>query len=162
MRKTGATTWEVFDNFFEEIGPDMEWDGNDGLRMMWDWYYMCPNPAYNQCLHATRDTTIRITPTTTPSQATHAPYDKVPNGGLAQGDADTTATTCNSSLPSGNQAANIFHVEDITMLPAQHGCHADLHVAHDKHCNHIYACYGQSLLPIRVCFLQSSSPRSIK
>ena len=24
LRKSGATTWEVFDKFFEEIGPDMD------------------------------------------------------------------------------------------------------------------------------------------
>ena len=74
---------------------------------------------------------------TTPCQATHASHDIVPNGGLVQGDADATATTCNSSLPSGDRAADISHVEDITMLPAQHGCHADLQVALDKHCNDI-------------------------
>ena len=34
LRKSGATAWEVFDNFFEEIGPYMDWDGNDGLRNM--------------------------------------------------------------------------------------------------------------------------------
>jgi hypothetical protein len=32
LRKLGATAWEVFDNFFEEIGSDMDWDGNDGLQ----------------------------------------------------------------------------------------------------------------------------------
>ncbi len=50
LRKLGATAWEVFDNFFEEIGPDMDWDGNDGLRNTWDQYYRCPDPAYIQSL----------------------------------------------------------------------------------------------------------------
>ena len=36
LRKSGVTAWEVFDNFFEDIGPDMDWDSNDGLRNMWD------------------------------------------------------------------------------------------------------------------------------
>ena len=31
LRKSGGNTWEVFDKIFEEIGPDMDWDGNDGL-----------------------------------------------------------------------------------------------------------------------------------
>ena len=140
--KSGATTWEVFDNFFDEIGPDMECDDN----MMWDWYYMCPNPAYIQSLQATRNATTRIAPTTTPCQATHAPYDKVPNGGLVQEDANTTATTGNSPLPSGNRAADISHTEVTTMPPVQNGCYADLHVALDKHCNDI------------LCLLRTKSP----
>ena len=148
--KLGAITWEVFDNFFEEIDPDMEWDGNDGLHMMMDWYYMCPNTAYTQFLQGTRDATIRTTPTTMPYKATHAPCDVVPNGGLVQGYANTTATTCNSSLPSGDQAAEISHVEDITMLPAQHGCHTDHQVALDKHGNDI------------LCLLRTKSPASSK
>ena len=96
MRKSGATAWEVFDNFFEETRPDMDWDGNDGLRNMWDQYYMCPNPTYIQSLQATRNATIWLTPTIAPCEATHASHDKVPNDGLVQGDADATATTCNS------------------------------------------------------------------
>ena len=57
--------------------------------------------------------------------------------GLVQGDADTTATTCNSILPRGNRAADISHAKDIMMLPAQHGCHAVLQVALDKNCDYI-------------------------
>jgi hypothetical protein len=84
-----------------------------------------------------RDATIRFTPANTPCQVTHTSHDKVPNGGLVQGDADTLATTCNSSLTSGDQATDVSHAKDITMLPSQHGCHADLQVALDKHCNDI-------------------------
>ena len=83
LRKSGAFAWEVFDNFFEEIGPDMEWDGNDGLRNMWDQYYMCPDPVYIQSLQATRNATIWLTPTIVSRKATHAPHDKVPNDVLA-------------------------------------------------------------------------------
>jgi hypothetical protein len=32
LQKLGRTTWEVFDNFFGEIGPELEWDSNDGLQ----------------------------------------------------------------------------------------------------------------------------------
>ncbi len=60
----------------------MDWDGDDGLQNMWDWYYMCPNPTYIQYLQATMDATIRLTPTTANCKATHASHDKVPNGGL--------------------------------------------------------------------------------
>ena len=66
----------------------MDWDGDDGLRKMWDRYYMCPNPAYIQFLQATRDATIGLTPANTSCQDTHVFLDKVPNGGLVQGDKD--------------------------------------------------------------------------
>ena len=99
----------------------MDWDGDDGLRKMWDRYYMCPNPAYIQFLQATRDATIGLTPANTSCQDTHVFLDKVPNGGLVQGDKDAT------------WAADVSHAEDITMLPAQHGCHADLQVALEYH-----------------------------
>jgi hypothetical protein len=124
----------------------MDWDGNDGLRNMWDWYYMCPNLAYIQSLQETRDATIRLTPTTAPCKATHASHDKVLNGGLVRGDANAKATTCNFSLPSGDWSANISHTEDIMMLPAQHECQVDLQVALDKHCDDI------------LCLLRTKSP----
>jgi hypothetical protein len=94
-----------------------------------------------------RDTMTKITPTTTPCQAARAPYDKVPNGGLVQEDANTTATTCNSTLPSGNWAADISHTEDITMLPAQHGCHADLQVALNKHHDDLLCSHQSGVIP---------------
>ena len=119
LRKSGATAWEVFDKFFEEIGPDMDWDSDDGLRNMWDRYYMCPDPAYIQSLQATRDSTIHLTPTTATCTATHSSHDKVPNAGLFKGDANATATTCNSSVLSGDRSADISHTKDIIMLPAQ-------------------------------------------
>ena len=80
--KSGAATWEVFDTKIKEIGPDMDWDGNNGLRNMWDQYYRCPDPTYIQSLKATRNATIRFTPTFTSHKATHAHHDKMPNDGL--------------------------------------------------------------------------------
>ena len=124
----------------------MEWDGNDGLQKMWDQYYMCPNPTCIRFLQAMRDATTRITPKTMPCWAPHAPYDKVPNGGLVQEDANTTDTACNSTLLSGNRAANISHMKDIIMLLAQHECHTDLQVALDKHRDDV------------LCLLQTKSP----
>ena len=94
---------------------------------------MCPDPAYIQSLQATRNATIWLTPTIAPCEATHASHDKLPNDGLVQGDADATATTCNSSLPNSNRAADISYTEDIIMSPAQQGCQVDLQVALDKH-----------------------------
>ena len=82
LRKLGAFAWEVFDKSFEEIGPDMEWDGNDGLRNMWDQYYKCPDPAYIKSLQATRNATIHLSLTIASCKATHAPLDKMPNKGL--------------------------------------------------------------------------------
>ncbi len=32
--KSGNTTWEVFDEKFGEVGPELEWDGNEGLKKL--------------------------------------------------------------------------------------------------------------------------------
>jgi hypothetical protein len=32
LQKSGKTTWEVFDKNFGEMGPELEWDGNEGLK----------------------------------------------------------------------------------------------------------------------------------
>jgi hypothetical protein len=35
LRKSGITTWGLFDNFFEELIPDFEWGGDEGLESFW-------------------------------------------------------------------------------------------------------------------------------
>ena len=111
----------------------MEGDGDDGLQKLWDMYYRCPHPTYIQFLQATRSVMNAIPSTTMPCRAPRTPYDKVPNEGLSQEDATTTAATCSSTLSSCNLADDISNTTDITMLPTQHNCHADLQVALDKH-----------------------------
>jgi hypothetical protein len=98
---------------------------------MWDQYYRCPDPAYIQSLQATRNATIQLSPTVSSGKATHAPHDKMPNDGLIQRDSNATAATRNSNFPSGDQSAGISHMDDIIMLPAQHGCQVDLQVVLD-------------------------------
>ncbi len=146
MRKLGAFAWEVFDKHFEEIGPDMEWDGNDCLRNMWDWYYRCPDPAYIQSLQATRNATIRLSPTIASCKATNAPFDRMPNDGLVRGAPIATDITCNPNFQRGDDSADISHTDDIIMSPAQHGCQVDLQVVLDKHRNDI------------LCLLRTKSP----
>ena len=34
LRKSGKTTWEVFDKNCGEVGPELEWDGNEGLKKL--------------------------------------------------------------------------------------------------------------------------------
>jgi hypothetical protein len=46
LRKSSMTTWEIFDIDFGEVGPDLEWDGDDGLGKLWGLYYKCPNMEY--------------------------------------------------------------------------------------------------------------------
>jgi hypothetical protein len=46
LRKSGTTTWEVFDIDFDEVGLDLEWDGDDGLGKLWGLYYKCPNMQF--------------------------------------------------------------------------------------------------------------------
>ncbi len=46
LRKSSTTTWEVFDIDFGEVGPDLEWDGDDGLGKLWGLYYKCPDMEY--------------------------------------------------------------------------------------------------------------------
>ncbi len=112
---------------------------------------MCPDPAYIQSLQATRNATIWLTPTTAPRKANHASHDKVPNDGLVQRDANATATTCNSSLPSHNWAADISHTEDIIMSPAQQGCQVDLQVALDKHRDDILCLLRTQWMLTKIC-----------
>ncbi len=92
----------------------MDWDGNDGLRNMWDRYYRCPDPAYIQSLQATRT---------------------MPDDGLVRGAPIGTVITCNPNFQKGDDSANISHTDDIIMSPAQHRCQVDLQVVLDKHCN---------------------------
>jgi hypothetical protein len=35
LRKLGSITWEVFDVDFEKVGLELEWDGNEGLGILW-------------------------------------------------------------------------------------------------------------------------------
>ena len=107
LRKSGAFAWEVFDKHFEKIGPDMEWDGNDGLRNMWDWYYRCPDPAYIQSLQATRNATIRLSLTIASCKATNAPLDRMPNDGLVRGAPIATDIRCNPDFQRGDDSADI-------------------------------------------------------
>jgi hypothetical protein len=77
LRKSGKTTWEVFDKKIGEIGPELEWDSNDGLQKWWGMYYRCPDPAYIQQLQAARTATNSIPPMDMLRQAPPTSFDKV-------------------------------------------------------------------------------------
>jgi hypothetical protein len=39
LRKSGNTSWEVFDKDFDDLGYGFEWDGNEGLGNLWGLYF---------------------------------------------------------------------------------------------------------------------------
>jgi hypothetical protein len=43
LRKSGNTSWEVFDKDFNDLGYGFEWDGDEGLENLWGLYFRCPN-----------------------------------------------------------------------------------------------------------------------
>jgi hypothetical protein len=48
LRKSSATTWDVFDVNFEQIVHDLEWNGDEDLKNLWGLYYKCPNVQFIQ------------------------------------------------------------------------------------------------------------------
>ncbi len=54
LRKTNNTTWEVFDKDFSEIGPKLDWNGDEGLKNLWGRCYRCPNAEFIQSIQAAR------------------------------------------------------------------------------------------------------------
>ncbi len=147
--KLGKTTWEVFDKIFGEIGPELEWDSNDGHQSLWGMYYRCPDLAYIQQLQAARTATNSIPPTAMLRQAPPASFDKVSNECLAQDDAAATATTCSSTLPSFDLAnPALSNAKDMSVQSALSKRNADLQAALDKHRDNI------------LCLLQTKTPTS--
>ncbi len=39
LRKSGNTSWEVFDEDFDDLGYGFEWDGDEGLENLWGLYF---------------------------------------------------------------------------------------------------------------------------
>jgi hypothetical protein len=54
LRKSGITTWGLFDKFFEELIPDFEWGSNEGLENFWGAYYRYPDAESIQRIMETR------------------------------------------------------------------------------------------------------------
>jgi hypothetical protein len=52
LRKANNTTWEVFDKDFSEIGPELDWNGDEGLKNLWRRYYRCPDAEFIQSIQA--------------------------------------------------------------------------------------------------------------
>jgi hypothetical protein len=46
LRKSSATTWDVFDIDFEQTVHDLEWNGDEGLKNLWGLYYKCPDAHF--------------------------------------------------------------------------------------------------------------------
>jgi hypothetical protein len=44
----------MFDKDFSEIGPKLDWNGDDGLKMLWGRYYRCLNAEFIQSIKAAR------------------------------------------------------------------------------------------------------------
>ncbi len=70
----------------------------------------------------------------------------MPNDGLFRGAPIATGITCSPNFQKGDDSADISHMDNIIMLPVQHGCQVDLQVVLDKHRNDI------------LCLLRTKSP----
>jgi hypothetical protein len=46
--KTSNNTWEVFDKDFSNIGPELDWNGDEGLKNLWGRYYGYPDAEFIQ------------------------------------------------------------------------------------------------------------------
>jgi hypothetical protein len=135
--------------FSGEIGPELEWDGNDGLQKLWGMYYRCPDPTYIQRLQAERMATNSIPPMVMLHQAPLASFDKVSDECLAQDDAAATATTCSSTLPSFDLASPaLSNAKDMSVQSALSKRDADLQAALDKHWDDV------------LCLLRMKTPTS--
>jgi hypothetical protein len=100
LRKSGNTTWEVFDKIVGEVDPELEWDGDEGLKNLWGMYYRCPDSACIQRIQAVRTAKNPSLPSATFLCAIAGPLNKVFDGCLVKDDATATATTCSSTPPS--------------------------------------------------------------
>jgi hypothetical protein len=54
LRKTSDTTWGVFDKDFSKIGPELDWNGDEGPRNLWERYYRYPDAEFIQRALAVR------------------------------------------------------------------------------------------------------------
>jgi hypothetical protein len=154
LQNSGKTTWEVADNNFGEIGPELEWDSNDGVQNLWGMYYRCPDLAYIQQLQAARMATNSIPLMAMLRQAPPASFDKVSNECLAQDDAAATATICSSTLPSFDLAnPALSNAKDMSVQSALSKRNTDLHAALDKHQDNVLC-----LLPTKTLTSQNAIP----
>jgi hypothetical protein len=54
LRKSGTTSWELFDADFGELGHVLEWDGDKGLGNLWGLYYWFPDADSIKRIYGTR------------------------------------------------------------------------------------------------------------
>ena len=48
LRKSSATTWDIFNVDFDHVVHDLEWEGDDGLENLWRLYYKFPDAQFIQ------------------------------------------------------------------------------------------------------------------
>ncbi len=53
LRKSGITSWELFDADFNDLGHVLEWNGDKGLRNLWGLYYRFPDDDSIKHIHGT-------------------------------------------------------------------------------------------------------------
>jgi hypothetical protein len=89
LQKTNNTTWEVFDEDFSEIGPKLDWNGEEGLKNLLQRYYRCPNVEFIQRIQAA-------------CMQQEPPNLKVMHCGVLAGPLDTKFTGCLEKSPNTN------------------------------------------------------------
>jgi hypothetical protein len=53
LRKSGTTSWELFDADFDKLGNVIEWDGDEGLGNLRGLYYRFPDADSIKCIYRT-------------------------------------------------------------------------------------------------------------
>ncbi len=103
MRKSGITTWGLFDDFFEELIPDFEWGGNEGLESFWGAYYRYPDAESIQRIMETR-MDKKVVRKESPPSLGGASLGLSPKSPILQtsDDASATATTFTSTIISSS------------------------------------------------------------
>ncbi len=132
LRKLGDTTWEVFDINIKEMGPELEWDSNEGLKNLWGLYYKCPSAESIQRIRGTQmdkgpSRQKAVQQQEDAGSLQHAPssFSTKTTNTQAPDDVTATATTFSSSgtslftgtyISSNTQASDTLNAEPQTAL----------------------------------------------
>ncbi len=164
--KTNNTTWEVFDEDFSRIGPESDWNCDEGLKNLWGRYYRCPNEEFIQRIQAVQmqqdPTNLKVMHCGALAGSLDKKFagcsEKSSNTNNKQ-DSIAIATTSSTSTPhlasrnpaSSNADASGTHSNNLQIFLSMHG--ADLQAALDKHQDNVLhllqmgTMAGQNMIP---------------
>ncbi len=107
LRKSSATTWDVFNVDFNQTVHDLEWEGDEGLDNLWGLYYKCPDAQFIQLFKSNSKTSKIAVLNEGKIKGIIKATGNQPQGGHAfhrsrpiSDDSTTAATTFSSSITS--------------------------------------------------------------